>query len=131
MERYKWNFTYMAIGGLFFVFALITLLASVKEFKSWKEFKETAVPVAARITDIESYTDDDETKHRVFIEYEYEGERYSDKLSYYITGMKKGDLCGSRRSIVQPKPFCFAFGIVVGADACIRRHWRGAYGSRA
>lgn len=91
MERYKWNFTYMAIGGLFFVFALITLLASVKEFKSWKEFKETAVPVAARITDIESYTDDDETKHRVFIEYEYEGERYSDKLSYYITGMKKGD----------------------------------------
>lgn len=82
----------MLIGSVFLVFAFITLFVSVNEYRSWNRFKNDAVPVTAYISEIETYTDsDNEKQHNVYIEYEYEGVSYSDKLNYYISGMKKGD----------------------------------------
>lgn len=95
MERYKWNFVRTLIGVMFFAFGVAFLIVPVISLASWNEFKKDAVPVTAEITDINAYTRRSNRGKRryreVIVEYIYNGENYSEKLDYYISGMKKGD----------------------------------------
>lgn len=101
MEKYKYNLVFMIIGGVFSLVAVIMLLVSVGTRISWNSFKKTAVSVTAEITDIQvrrerSHSSSNSrntttTYHDVYVEYDYNGQHYSEKLGYYYSGMAKGD----------------------------------------
>ncbi len=79
----------------FGIFALIgggLLIGGFFWLKSGLDFKQNAVEVTAEISHIETYRDmDDETEHRVLINYEFDGETYTDMpLNQYSSSMFVG-----------------------------------------
>ncbi len=150
MEKYKYNLVFMIIGGVFSLVAVIMLLVSVGTRISWNSFKETAVSVTAEITDIQvrrerSHSSSNSrntttTYHDVYVEYDYNGQHYSEKLDYYYSGMAKGDEItilidpnDPRRSMTDPGIatavcliFVFVFG-GIGAAFLIVELSKGAY----
>ena len=103
MEKYKYNLVFMIIGGVFSLVAVVMILVSVGTRISWNKFRETAVSVTAEITDIQVRRErrhsstgsrsrnTTTTYHDVYVEYDYDGQHYSEKLDYYYSGMAKGD----------------------------------------
>ncbi|MGN0638533.1 MAG: DUF3592 domain-containing protein [Huintestinicola sp.] len=97
MERYKWSFPFKIIGIVFFLFGAAFLIVPVINIAGWSEFEKDAVPVTARIIDIDTHTTRRSNSHKrttyhdVYIEYEYEGETYSEELDHYTSGMREGD----------------------------------------
>lgn len=153
MEKYKYNPVFMIIGGVFSLVAVIMLLVSVGTRISWNSFKKTAVSVTAEITDIQvrrerSHSSSNSrntttTYHDVYVEYDYNGQHYSEKLGYYYSGMAKGDVISilidpnnPRRSMTDPGVasavcliFVFVFG-GIGAVFLIVELSKGAYINR-
>ena len=87
--------------------------------KNNKEFAETAVPVTAVISEIESYRDSDgDRHHRTYVTYEFDGKMYENvSLGYYSSGMYIGKqediLCNpdAPHEIQSPKGNKFGFWI--------------------
>ncbi len=96
MEKYKYERSHLIFGTVFSVLAVLLMYIGVSEVLKWNDFKETAVPVKAVITEIHEKVGRSGGKHRkktysVDIVYEYDGKEYSGDLNYYIQGMKTGD----------------------------------------
>ncbi len=153
MEKYKYNLVFMIIGGVFSLVAVIMILVSVGTRISWNKFRETAVSVTAEITDIQvrrerrhsssNSRNTTTTYHDVYVEFDHNGQHYSEKLDYYYSGMAKGDEItilidpnDPRRSMSDPGIatavcliFVFVFG-GVGAAFLIVELRKGAYINR-
>lgn len=96
MERYKFSFASVFMGGVFLMFGTVVIVIGAAFFITQNNFMKTAVPVTAQITDISRYktkkaNGETQTNYRVDIVYEYEGETYNDTLDYYAATMHKGD----------------------------------------
>lgn len=150
MEKYKYNLVFMIIGGVFTLVAVIMILVSAGMSISWNSFKKTAVSVTAEINDIQvrrerrhsssNSRNTTTTYHDVYVEYDYNGQHYSEKLDYYYSGMAKGDEISilidpnnPRRSMTDPGVasavcliFVFVFG-GIGVAFLIVELRKGAY----
>lgn len=78
--------------GIFGLVGIGLLIGGISWMKSGLDFKQNAVEVTAEISDIESYRDSDgDTHHNVFINYEFDGETYTDMpLNEYNSNMYIG-----------------------------------------
>ncbi len=75
---------FAVIGSIFLIVAICVLIAQ-------STYDERYDRVQAMITRIETYRSGDDTKHRAYVSYEYEGEDYNNiSLSYYSSGMHEG-----------------------------------------
>lgn len=155
MGKYKYNLVFMIIGGVFSLVAVVMLIVSVSVNVSWNSFKKTAVSVTAEITDIQvrrerrhsssgsKSRNTTTTYHDVYVEYDYNGQHYSEKLDYYYSGMAEGDEISilidpndPKRSMTDPGVasavcliFVFVFG-GIGAAFLIVELRKGAYINR-
>ena len=131
MERYKWSFAHALIGWIFFLFGVVFLIVPIVSVVTWEDFKKDAVSVSATITDIKTHTERStnsgkrRTTHSVYIEYEYEGDRYYEQLDHYNSGMRRGDeveilIDPDDPSRNRSEPYLFsgimaAFGLIFGS----------------
>jgi hypothetical protein len=68
----------------------VFLIVGLAIFISRANFRETALPATAVITEIETYRRDGETHHNVFVGYEVNGVQYNEELSFYSSSMREG-----------------------------------------
>lgn len=89
MKKNTFQFIFFGIFGLA---GIGMLIGGFFWLTNSLEFKKDAVEVIAEISDIESYRDSDgDTHHKVFINYEFDGETYTDvRLSEYNSSMYVG-----------------------------------------
>lgn len=153
VEKYKYNLAFMIIGAVFTLVAAVMLIVSVAVNVSWNSFKKTAVSVTAEITDIQvrrerrhsssNSRNTTTTYHDVYVEYDYNGQHYSEKLGYYYSGMAEGDEISilidpndPKRSMTDPgiaSAVCLIFVFVfggIGAVFLIVELRKGAYINR-
>uniref|UniRef100_UPI004057985E hypothetical protein n=1 Tax=Acetatifactor sp. TaxID=1872090 RepID=UPI004057985E len=88
----KKNFFTYIFFGIFALTGIGLLIGGFFWMKSGIDFKNGAVEVVAEISDIESYRDSDgDSHHNVFINYEFNGETYTDMpLNEYNSSMYIG-----------------------------------------
>lgn len=87
-------------AGAIFLMLICTVLCVGAGFavsiqaKRWNEFKLTAKPVTAVITQITTHRTgtrkNKKTSHNVYVSYNVDGNDYETKLSYYTSNMHKG-----------------------------------------
>lgn len=97
MEKYRFERFHLIFGAAFCALAALLLYAGIANVFKWNNFRETAVPVNAVITEIHEKVGRSGGKHRkrtydVDIAYEYDGREYSGEINYYIQGMEPGDI---------------------------------------
>ena len=77
--------------GLFGCIGVLILVIGFYQLIKTTTFNKTAVSTTATITDIQTYTSKDDTEHRVFVEYEFEGKTYENiQLNGYTSSMHEG-----------------------------------------
>lgn len=77
--------------GLFGCIGVLILVIGFYQLNKTTTFNKTAVSTTATITDIQTYTSKDDTHHRVFVEYEFEGKTYENiQLNGYTSSMHEG-----------------------------------------
>lgn len=155
VEKYKYNLAFIIIGAVFSLVAAVMIFVSVGTRISWNKFSETAVSVTAEITDIQVRRErrhsstgsrsrnTTTTYHDVYVEYDYNGQHYSEKLGYYYSGMAEGDEItilidpnDPRKSMTDPgivTAVCWIFVFVfggIGAAFLIVELRKGAYINR-
>lgn len=96
MTKYKINKINLLFGIIFGVVGVVMLCIIIGQLIKWNDFKKTALPAEAVITNIETVVTRDSdgdrtTKHYVDIEYYADGKTYSGPLGYYSSGMREGD----------------------------------------
>lgn len=85
------NIFYYVFGGIFTACGLIMLVIGICFAMSNAHFVKGAENVKGTITDIVSYRDHDgDLEHEVYVEYEYEGNRYETRLNEYSSSMNIG-----------------------------------------
>lgn len=77
---------------VFLIVGIGFLIGTIAYYNFDKDFKSRAVEVDAVISNIEVYKDDDgETTHRVYVTFEYGGQKYENVgINFYYAGMKEG-----------------------------------------
>lgn len=113
------------VGLIFFVCGTGVMFLGFFLNNNSKEFAETAVPVSAVISEIETYRDSDgDISHHAYVSYEFGGKKYEDvSLGYYSSSMREGKtidiLCNpyAPYEIQSPEGMEFAFWICFGMGA--------------
>lgn len=96
MKRKNKDNSSLILFGAFFIFGMIFVVIAIALFINHMNFQKKAVEVTAEILDIETstYIDDDgdrETKHSVYVSFEYNGAQYDNVyLPVYTAGMSVG-----------------------------------------
>lgn len=77
----------------FLIMGILFIAGGIVSYIEGKQFAKRSKKVTATIADIVSYYDsEDELRHHVYVDYEYEGEQYTDiMLDSYSSGMHEGN----------------------------------------
>ncbi len=81
------------VGNIFIILGIIFFPLGQKLKRKNEEFISNAVPVHARIAEIQTYRNKDDINHNVFVTYDYNWEHYdSIELHYYSSSYHEGDI---------------------------------------
>ena len=79
-------------GGLFAIIGAVLLISAVMVFVSDRKFMAEAEEISGVVDTIETYRNsDNETNHRVFVNYTYNGQQYNRvRVNFYSSSMYEG-----------------------------------------
>lgn len=87
---YRMNKIMLLLGGWFAAFGVLILAAGVIIVVQWVDFSKTCESTEAIITDIYTTGHGDSRTHHVVVDYEVDGEIYSNSLGYYTSSLRRG-----------------------------------------
>lgn len=105
---------------IFGILGIVLLAVGVSLLISGIKFGKSAVETQAVITDIQTYRSGDDTRHSVWVEYEYDGKVYKDvQLNEYSSGMRRGKKITILVDPENPERVSTKFGTVLAGGLLI------------
>lgn len=105
---------------IFLIVGIALLVAGIVVLHSELRFQKNAVKIQAVITDIQTYRGREETRHAVFVEYEYDGEIYKDiRLNEYNNRMSRGKKVTILVDPEDPQRISTEFGTILAGGMII------------